>query len=75
MQDHELRRRDILGECIAKGLLIAGVPMTSPNLFALYQKVEQKASQPTPAEVLGPFYKKGDPTLPAFTNRATPVSP
>lgn len=61
MQDHELRRRDMLGECIAKGLLIAGVPMTSSNLFALYQKAEASASRPTPAEVLGPFFKKGAP--------------
>ena len=75
MQDRELRRRDILGECIGKGLLLAGVPMTSANLFALYQKAEQKASQPTPAEVLGPFYKKGAPNAPRLHKPGDPGFP
>jgi protocatechuate 3,4-dioxygenase beta subunit len=59
--DKVLRRRDWLGNCIAKGALLAGVPMASTQLFALWQSGEQKALKPTPAEVLGPFFRKGAP--------------
>jgi len=57
----ELRRRDWLGNCIAKGFLVAGVPISSSKLFALWQAGEANAMKPTPAEVLGPFYKKHAP--------------
>lgn len=61
MNDKELRRRDWLGNCIAKGFLLAGVPMASSNLCALWQAGEKQTVKPTPAEVLGPFFKKGAP--------------
>ncbi|MEP7361726.1 MAG: hypothetical protein ABI972_00590 [Acidobacteriota bacterium] len=61
MNDKELRRRDILGTCIAKGALVAAVPMSSSNLFALWAEGEKNSAKPTPAEVLGPFFRKGAP--------------
>src|SRR5574338_661496 len=61
MNDRELRRRDLIGNCIAKGALVAGVPMASSNLFALWAEGEKSAAKPTPAEVLGPFFRKGAP--------------
>ena len=54
-----LNRREILENCIVKGLLIAGVPMSASNLLALWQKSEHEAGKATPEEVLGPFFKKG----------------
>jgi protocatechuate 3,4-dioxygenase beta subunit len=58
-----LNRRQILENCIVKGLLVAGVPMSASNLLALWQKSEQEAGKPTPEEVLGPFFKKGAPNV------------
>jgi protocatechuate 3,4-dioxygenase beta subunit len=54
-------RREIFERCIVKGFLIAGIPMSSSNLLALWQKSEQEAVKPTPEEVLGPFFKKHAP--------------
>lgn len=73
--DKELRRRDWLGNCIAKGFLVAGVPLGSSNLFALWQAGEQKAAKPTPAEVLGPFFKKGAPNTPNLHKSGDPGFP
>ena len=56
-----LTRRDMVENCIVRGLLVAGIPMAAPNLFALWQKSEERALKPTPVEVLGPFFKKGAP--------------
>ena len=61
MKRNLLGRRDMVESCIMRGLLVAGVPMAATNLFALWQKAEDTAMQPTPAEVLGPFFKKGAP--------------
>lgn len=63
MNDKQLRRRDLIGNCIAKGALVAAVPMSSSNLFALYAEGEKNAVKPTSAEVLGPFYRKGAPNV------------
>ncbi len=54
-------RRDILKNCIGRGLLLAAVPMSSSSLFALWQQGETKAMNPTSTDVLGPFFKKGSP--------------
>ena len=75
MNDKELRRRDILGDCIAKGLLVAAAPMASTRLFALWQQAETQAAQPTPAEVLGPFYKKGAPDVSLLRKPGDPGFP
>jgi protocatechuate 3,4-dioxygenase beta subunit len=61
MPSTEHRRRDFLGNCIARGFLVAGLPMSSNRLLAAWQDAEKHAVQPTPAEVLGPFYRKGAP--------------
>ncbi len=61
MKSRRLTRREIAESCIVRGLLVAGVPMSASNLFALWQQTESQAHKPTPAEVLGPFFKKGAP--------------
>lgn len=62
MKDSELCRRDWLGACISGGFLVAATPMTSSRLFALWDDTEAKPKA-TPAEVLGPFYRKGAPNV------------
>src|SRR5260370_4240050 len=54
-------RREVIEQCIVKGLLVAAVPMSSSNLFSLWGQTEAQAHKPTPTDVLGPFYKKGAP--------------
>ncbi len=56
-----MNRREMLESCVVKGLLLAGTPMCSGSLFALWQTTEAKAAKPTPEEVLGPFFKKHAP--------------
>jgi protocatechuate 3,4-dioxygenase beta subunit len=63
MKSKGLNRREIVEHCIVKGLLVAGVPMSASNLFALWEKSEKDAMKPTPEEVLGPFYKKHAPNV------------
>lgn len=53
-------RREFLEKCIVRGLL-TGAALSHSQLFAFWQKAEEQALKPTPAEVLGPFYKKGAP--------------
>ena len=53
MKSKGLNRREIVEHCIVKGLLVAGVPMSASNLFALWEKSEKDAMKPTPEEVLG----------------------
>lgn len=54
-------RREVVENCIVRGLLVASVPVSATSLFALWQKGASQAGLPTPAEVLGPFFKKGAP--------------
>lgn len=54
-------RREVIESCISRGLLVAAVPMASSSLSSLWAQTESRAARPTPAEVLGPFYKKGAP--------------
>jgi catechol 1,2-dioxygenase len=61
MKKHLIRRREILEACIVRGSLIAATPLGATQLLAAWQQGEQQASKPTPAEVLGPFYRKGAP--------------
>ncbi len=75
MNGNELRRRDFLGNCIAKGFLVAGVPLGATNLLALWQAGEKNAVQPTPAEVLGPFFRKGAPHTPRLHKPGDPGFP
>lgn len=75
MNDADLRRRDFLGSCIAKGLLVGGVPMASTRVFALWQEGEQQTIKQTPAEVLGPFFMKGAPNTPRLFKPGDPGFP
>jgi len=61
MERNQMTRREVVENCIVRGALVAGVPMSASNLFALWQKGESQAQKPTSTEVLGPFYKKGAP--------------
>lgn len=56
-----LNRREMLENVISKGLLVAAAPMAQTQLLAMWQQAEKQANKPTPAEVLGPFFKKGAP--------------
>ena len=59
-----ISRRDVLEQCIVNGTLLAGaVTMSQTSLLAWWQRSEQSARKPTPAEVLGPFFKKGAPNV------------
>ena len=73
--DAALRRRDWLGNCIARGLLIAGTPVASSRLLAAWQSGVDQAGKPTPAEVLGPFFKKGAPNTPRLHKPGDPGFP
>lgn len=57
----ELVRREFLEKCIVRGLLVAAAPVGANRLFAMWQSAEAAANKPTPAEVLGPFFKKNAP--------------
>jgi protocatechuate 3,4-dioxygenase beta subunit len=61
MKKNQLTRREVVENCIVRGLLVAGVPMSASNLLALWQEGQSQAQKPTPTEVLGPFFKKGAP--------------
>ena len=55
----KLNRRQSLELCISRGLLFGG--LSQQNLLSAWQAAESTALKPTPAEVLGPFYRKGAP--------------
>jgi hypothetical protein len=61
MKLNKLTRREMVENCIVRGFLVAGVPMSASSLFAFWQDGHKQAEKPTPTEVLGPFYKKGAP--------------
>jgi len=75
MQRNLLNRREILENCIVRGLLVAGLPMSGTKLFAFWQNAEENAQKPTPAEVLGPFYKKGAPNVKQLRKPGDPGFP
>lgn len=52
-------RREMLENCIVRGLLVGGASMSANQLLAFWEDAEH-APKPTPSEVLGPF-KKGAP--------------
>jgi protocatechuate 3,4-dioxygenase beta subunit len=62
MKKFALNRRQMLENCIAKGLLVAGAANVSQSqLLAYWEQGEAHANTPTPVEVLGPFFRKGAP--------------
>lgn len=58
-----IKRRQILENCIVKGLLVAGVPLPATRLYALWQNGQSQAAKATPTDVLGPFFMKGAPNV------------
>ncbi len=75
MKPQHFSRREILEACIVRGLLVAGMPMSQSRLLALWQRTENEANRPTPAEVLGPFFKKGAPNSPVLRAPGDPGIP
>ncbi|MBK9169499.1 MAG: hypothetical protein IPM24_18830 [Bryobacterales bacterium] len=75
MKHGQLRRREWLEACIAKGLLVAGAAMPQTSLLAFWQQGQQHAHRPTPPEVLGPFYKKNAPNVAALRKSGDPGFP
>lgn len=48
--------------CISRGFLVAATAATSQShLLGFWQQAEEQAHQPTSADVLGPFFRKGAP--------------
>jgi protocatechuate 3,4-dioxygenase beta subunit len=64
-----LTRRDLVEKCIAGGLLAGAVSMSSAEVFAAWRQGEARAMTPTPADILGPFFKKGAPNVAALRKR------
>ncbi len=62
MSEAKPNRRRMLELCISRSLLIAGgASVSQTRLLALWQRAEAQSLQPTNAEVLGPFFRKGAP--------------
>jgi protocatechuate 3,4-dioxygenase beta subunit len=72
MKRHVLTRREMVENCVSRGLLVGGVSMSAPKLLALWQDGSAAARKPTPIEVLGPFFKKNAPST---TNLRAPGDP
>lgn len=75
MKTARLSRREILESCIVKGFLVSAAPLSGTQLLAAWQQAEVKANNPTPREVLGPFYKKGAPNVPMLRAAGDPGFP
>ena len=54
-------RRQMLELCISRGMLLGATALSHPQLLAAWQQAEATANKPTPAEVMGPFFRKGAP--------------
>jgi protocatechuate 3,4-dioxygenase beta subunit len=68
-------RREMLENCIVRGLLVGGASMSANQLLAFWEKAEAGAPKPTPSEVLGPFYKKGAPNTSVLRQPGDPGIP
>ena len=76
MKLRRLSRREMLENTIVRGLLVGGTAaMSSSRLLALWEDTERTARQPTPSEVLGPFFKKGAPNTAALRQPGDPGFP
>ena len=75
MKMRRVSRREMLENSIVRGLLVGGVGMSSNRLLALWEDTERGARQPTPSEVLGPFFKKGAPNTAALRMPGDPGFP
>ena len=62
MKTSKPTRRQLIENCITKGLLVAGASTVSQTqLLAFWEQGEAQANKPTSTEVLGPFFRKGAP--------------
>ena len=75
MKLHKPTRREIVERCIAGGFLVAAIPLASSNLLAMWEQSEAAALQPTPTEVLGPFFRKGAPHATILRAKGDPGFP
>ena len=68
-------RREIFENCIGRGLLLSAIPLSQTRLLSAWEDAEAKAAQPTPKDVLGPFFKKGAPNEGLLHKPGTPGFP
>jgi protocatechuate 3,4-dioxygenase beta subunit len=61
MRVRPLTRREILENCIVRGLLVASIPLSQSKLLAFWQQGEARPPKLTPENEMGPFFKKGAP--------------
>ena len=54
-------RRQMLELCISRSMLLGAPALSHSQILAAWQQAEAGANKPTPAEVLGPFFRKGAP--------------
>jgi protocatechuate 3,4-dioxygenase beta subunit len=54
---------------------LSAIPLSQTQLLAAWEEAGAKAAQPTPREVLGPFYKKGAPDTRILHAPGTPGFP
>lgn len=76
MKKARWNRRQMLENCISRGLLAAGATQFSQvQLLAFFEQGEASAQKPTPSEVLGPFFRKGAPNQSALRAPGAPGFP
>lgn len=71
----KLTRREIVEQCIGRGLLLSALPLSQVQLASAWEAGETEAAMPTPREVLGPFYKKGAPNTRVLHTAGSPGFP
>lgn len=75
MKPFRLSRRDMLEKCSAAGLLTVAAPLSGVRAAAFWAEGERLAHKPTPATVLGPFFKKSAPQSDALRRAGDPGIP
>jgi protocatechuate 3,4-dioxygenase beta subunit len=75
VKHHQLTRREIVENCIGKGLLLSALPLSQVQLLSAWEEGNAKAAKPTPREVLGPFFKKGAPNTRVLHTPGSPGFP
>ena len=75
MKTVRLTRREIVENCIGRGLLLSAIPLSQTQLLTAWQDGEAKAAKPTPRDVLGPFFKKGAPNSRTLHTPGSPGFP
>ncbi len=61
MKSNALSRREVMENCIVRGLLLSSLPMSQSRLLAFAEGKEVRPPKPTADNEVGPFYKKGAP--------------